>query len=598
MNSSFNAAHTLSKSNFKIAQNCPTKLYYKKHGYPSANDGNEYMEYLAEGGYAVGAMAKMYYPEGVEIDSSNGADGALKQTEELLLLENVVLFEAMVYSENKLVAIDILEKVGNHFNLIEVKSKGVDPTAKLGGEWNENLEDITYQMLTLQECYPDCTIDSFLYVPNKTVTTDIENLYSQFKLENVSDGNGFQSFKVSFTGDREEIINDKLLVQVNVSNKVAALSDYVAEQANAHIAQLQAGTKPNTQIDRECFKCEYTVAKENGEPSGYDECWAHITKPEHHIKDLYQLGRVKRGQENLANALINENKVSLADIPFETLTMSYKFRQKIQINNTLEGTEWRAEEMDGFMSLVSYPLHFIDFETMTTALPFHSGMRPYEMIAFQWSCHTIESPGSEPVHSEWLNTEPSYPDFRFAEALFNQIGQDNGTIFTWATHENTVLRNIYEKMILKNYDNPELLAWLKKIVKFKDEPGELFDMNSFTLSYYFHPLMKGKTSIKSVLPAVLSATDSSRIEQWLQNFDTQTSLLTRNASGKIENPYKNLPKDEGIDVSEGTGAMRGYAEMLYGNEKTKSAYEKALLKYCKLDTLAMVIIWEHWESIR
>jgi len=302
------------------------------------------------------------------------------------------------------------------------------------------------------------------------------------------------------------------------------------------------------------------------------------------------LGRVKLGTENLANKLIEENKVSLSDIPFEALTMSYKTRQKIQINNTLADTEWTNENMGGFMSLAPYPHHFIDFETITTALPFHKGMKPYEMIAFQWSCHTIESPGAEPVHNEWLNTEPSYPDFRFAESLYEQIGNTEGTIFAWATHENTVLRGIHNRMVAQGYHNTDLINWLYKIVKFdKDNLGEIFDMNTFTLEHYFHSIMKGKTSIKYVLPAVLAATESSRIEKWLREFSPDINLLSRDSSGIIENPYKNLPKDNGINVSEGTAAMRGYTELLYGDDRQKLAYESALLRYCKLDTLAMVI---------
>lgn len=596
MTTSINHAHTLSKSNFKIAQSCPAKLYYKKNGYPSADYGNEYMEYLAEGGYVVGVMAKMYYPNGVEIDTSRGMDIAAQQTADLLLLDNVVLFEAVLYSNNKLVAIDILEKVGNHFNIIEVKSKGVDETLKLDKAWQEHLEDITYQKLTLKECYPDSIIDSYLFVPNKSATTDIDNLYSQFKMIDKSNEHGFQSFEIQFDGDKEEIVKDNLLIKVNVNPQVEALEEVVKKSADNHIAQLKSGEKPIVQITKDCFSCEYTTQKGDA-LSGFDECWSHIDKPQHHIRDLYQLGRVKRGTENLANSLIEENRVSLSDIPLVCLTMSYKTRQKIQIANTLADTEWYSEYLDANMELAPYPHHFIDFETITTALPFHKGLCPYEMVAFQWSCHTVESKGADPVHSEWLNTDPTYPSFRFAESLYKQLGSE-GTIFMWATHENTVLRDIYYKMQQKGYDNPELMDWLKDIVKFdKDTPGKLVDMNRMTLEFYFHPKMKGRTSIKYVLPAVLSATKSPNIEKWLKKFTPDLDLLSRDDEDIIENPYKNLPNDNGINVSEGTGAMRGYTELLYGDENRKADYETALFRYCKLDTLAMVIIWEHWETL-
>lgn len=59
--------HYLSKSDFKIARTCATKLYYKKLGYPSARDGDEYLQFLADGVYMVEAVAKLLHPEGVEI---------------------------------------------------------------------------------------------------------------------------------------------------------------------------------------------------------------------------------------------------------------------------------------------------------------------------------------------------------------------------------------------------------------------------------------------------------------------------------------------------------------------------------------------------
>ena len=68
--------------------------------------------------------------------------------------------------------------------------------------------------------------------------------------------------------------------------------------------------------------------------------------------------------------------------------------------------------------------------------------------------------------------------------------------------------------------------------------------------------------------------------------------------------YYLLPDAKEIDeyeVKEGTGAMRAYQDMLYGFAKNdpikKESIKNALLTYCKLDTLAMVIIYEHWMSL-
>ncbi len=79
---------SLSKSNFKIAQTCATKLYYTKNKYPSLNEGNEYLEILAEGGYMVGKLAQLLYPDGIEVKTENGTGYAIEETEKLLASPN------------------------------------------------------------------------------------------------------------------------------------------------------------------------------------------------------------------------------------------------------------------------------------------------------------------------------------------------------------------------------------------------------------------------------------------------------------------------------------------------------------------------------
>ena len=147
---------------------------------------------------------------------------------------------------------------------------------------------------------------------------------------------------------------------------------------------------------------------------------------------------------------------------------------------------------------------------------------------------------------------------------------------------------------------------MEYVVKFdKNGAGAFVDMNDLALKYYFHPVMKGRTSIKVTLPAVLAANNSKRTENWLSNFDEGINLLHRGEDGIIENPYKHLPPIDLLEnaekVNEGTGAMRAYEDMLFGISKhqpeIKKAYAAALLRYCKLDTLAMVIIWEHWRNL-
>jgi hypothetical protein len=110
----------LSKSDFQLATSCSQKLLYKKRGYPTAHDTNEYMQMLAQNGYLIGHMANMLYPEGIEI-TGNTAE-AIEATQVALEQENCILFEAAITAGQKLVRVDILIKNGNELHLIDTLS--------------------------------------------------------------------------------------------------------------------------------------------------------------------------------------------------------------------------------------------------------------------------------------------------------------------------------------------------------------------------------------------------------------------------------------------------------------------------------------------
>ena len=123
-------------------------------------------------------------------------------------------------------------------------------------------------------------------------------------------------------------------------------------------------------------------------------------------------------------------------------------------------------------------------------------------------------------------------------------------------------------------------------------------MDTFTKDHYFHPEMKGRTSLKAVLPAVWKNNSYLHETPWLKEYYAKEG-------NTILDPYKVLSQ---IDiagraevVNEGTGAMRAYEEMLFGlhrdNKEVKEKWAKILLQYCKLDTMAMVIVWLHWNHL-
>ena len=106
----------LTKSRFKLALECPTKLYYtsKSKEYKNTRNDDPFLAALADGGFQVEELARLAYPEGVLIQAASGAyDEAVAETEALLKQENCVIFEAAFRCENLFIRTDILVKKGN-----------------------------------------------------------------------------------------------------------------------------------------------------------------------------------------------------------------------------------------------------------------------------------------------------------------------------------------------------------------------------------------------------------------------------------------------------------------------------------------------------
>lgn len=620
----------LSKSDFQLASSCAKKLVYKKAFYPTANDSNEYMKMLAQGGYIVGKMATLLYPDGIEIDGKT--DKCIELTNELMQQENVVLFEPAIVSGQKLVRVDILVKKGNHFHLIEVKAKShhsEDTDSEAEKKLKKYIEDVAYQYLVLKEAFPNCNIQCSLLMPDKAKRTAIDGLAGWFSIKKKATGSDmgvdelpaqqkptFDKPEVVFMYDnhpqREQYIaqlkNEGILEYFDVTQEVLSMQPTITHRAERFLHILNQGIQETDyQISKICKKCEFNPPNES--KNGYKECWGELAEREHHIFDLYYGGSIGYYKTGFYfDELITERKTDLFQIDLERLKnkkgelSTRGERQTIQINNTKHNTEWISKALASELASFKYPLHFIDFETYTGAIPNHKGMRPYEVIAFQWSCHTIKTPGSAPVHSEWIHTGPMFPDpgsfpnFEFVKSLMKQIGYD-GTPLMWATHENTVLRTILEQMNVFHIEGEALKRWLTSMTSDDDREGRLVDMNRMTQQHYFHPFMKGRTSIKKVLPAVWSN------HPYLHEVDHFTQYAPEKFISGVIDPYDTLASNIGEDeledevVSEGTAAMRAYQRIRFDDTLSTAQKDELrfqLLQYCKLDTMAMVIIAHHW----
>ncbi len=628
----------LTKSDLKTARSCSTKLYYKKLGYPTVDRVDAYHRILADGNFIISKIAHLLYPDGIyvtaNLNSEESLIAAANETIAHLQKENVVLFEPVLYSGHKLARADILIKQGDRLQVIEIRSKCFDSvaheelikyrqlslfrnkrTGKVGGEWRYIIEDVAYQVGILREMLTaslpefQAQIDPYLLVPDKAKTTAIDQLAAQFQIQRISSPrNSFSKLngvEINFTGDVQAVIEDQFLTQVSIANEVAELTATTIAQAEKYITYL-IDKSPDlfAPISKSCKGCEYR-ASDRDSRDGFRECWGDLADAEHHILDLYQMGRIGGNETPYVNEMIQQGTVSMFDVPLDQLNdYTYSYRQLIQIEYTQKNKEWISEHLPNILKQTAYPIHFIDFETSRMAIPYRAGMQPYEQVAFQWSCHTISEPDAPPVQTEWLDLDHTFPNFQFAESLMDCLG-DRGTILTWATHENSVLRDIYYQMQAYDYKNPELQTWLANTAKLGTKgKSTLVDMNALTLKHYFHPLMKGRTSLKCVLPAVWKTNPYLHQIPWFQEY-------YREVGGEILNPYDVLSEitvgDRTYVVNEGAGAMLAYQDLMYGanrlltddpeQKSLRSQWQELLYQYCRLDTMAMVIIWTHWQTL-
>lgn len=621
-------SRTLSKSDYKVARSCATKLYYKELGYPSNRDSNPYLALLADGAYMVEKMARLLFPSGYPISQDSGPEVSARLAADALRAKEVTIFEGTFVSRGKLARVDILEKVDTTLNLIEVKSGSystVDELARaasglpnplrtnkgaIRADWLEYLHDIAFQVIILKELYPDLTVRPFLALADRDKRSTADAIHQQFHIHRERLSNGRIKTHVDFTGDADRLRLDHLIAMVDLSTEVEEIVDEVRLAAEGYLATLVPDLrKAPASISIDCRTCEYRLSVDRNRhtaENGFLECWGNLGTVEPHLLDLCYVGTIGPKNNPITNQLIRQGRCSLYDLtPADLVKADGEIgarnrRQLVQIEHTRDGTIWMSDDLKRFVGEQRYPLHFIDFETSALAVPYHAGMRPFETVAFQWSCHTVASPGATPAHAEWINDRDFFPNFEFARTLRDQVRGD-GTVFMWAHHERTVLRHI--RLQMTQYANgygaldPTVADWIDELAGAKgSHDGRIVDLNQKTVDGYFHPAMKGRTSIKWVLAAVWEADPMVR---------RQFSRYERYDKGRLLDPYDALDPIEiagsRIEVIEGTEAMRAYQEMIYGTSRDDPAarelYRRLLLQYCELDSAAMVMIWMHWLGL-
>lgn len=645
----------LTKSRFKLGLECPNKLYFtSKKEYANQSLGDSFLQALAKGGFQVEALARLHYPDGIFINTENYEyDLATNLTQEQLKKDSVSIYEAAFEHNGLFIRTDILSKKGNHIKLIEVKAKSFDPNdeflfiGKRGGinsGWKSYLFDLAFQKYVAQKAYPQFTFEAYLLMADKTKTAKVDGLNQLFRIP--KDGN--PRTDVSSNISVLDEIGASVLSEINVDgiinriieNEYPYFDNLTFEES---IGLFKTSYQNNEYINwptkfGACKSCEFKTTPEQ-EKEGYKSGFQYCFEKQHAWKssDLNRPNAFEIWNFRGKN-LVKEHRLLMQDVTEEDINikpeagrLSASERQWIQVEKAQQNDKSilvLKEELKEEIAKWKFPLHFIDFETSTVALPFTKGRKPYEQVAFQFSHHQLNEDGSVEHKNEYINNTPGeFPNFEFARALKKALSNDKGTIFRFAAHENTIVNAIISQLQSSNEtDAQELISFLKSIstatndnVDQWDSERSMVDLNKIVKDYYYNPLTKGSNSIKAVLPASLHSSPYLQ-EKYAQpigeinigssNFDKNQIWLEKNGD-EVINPYKMLPPlfdgwsmldlDDTISdlegIADGGAALTAYAKLQYVDmeQKERDEITSALLKYCELDTLAMVMIYEHFR---
>lgn len=485
----------LSKSKYCNGIQCNKMLWLDKYKQEEKSEIKN--QSILDNGKEVGIVAKDLFGPHIDIEYNEDLNIMLEETKKYLIEENIIITEASFVYENNFCSIDILKKIGNNYEIYEVKSS--TDTKDI------YFDDISYQVYVLTKLGYNIKKASLVYINSEYERNGPLDLNKLFIIEDVTD-----------------IAYDKLK---EVENKINEINKYMEQKE-----------EPKDDIGCHCmnpYECLF-----------FKYCTKKL--PEKNVFNIKRMFTKNKFD------LYHKGIISYPDLLKENI--DWKFKQQIEFDLYDKKSAINKEAIDSFLNTLSYPLYFLDFETYQQVIPKYDGISPYMQIPFQYSIHYLNEESSSLEHKEYLAPSGIDPRRELAENLVKDIPKNTCII---------AYNMMFEKMVIKNLANlyPDLKNHLMNIY---DNIKDL--MIPFKNRDYYTKEMEGSYSIKYVLPAL---------------FPNDESLN-----------YHNLEL-----IHNGSEAMNMYANLTNMSKEEQTIVRKSLLKYCELDTYAMVKIWEKLKNL-
>lgn len=437
-------------------------------------------KFLMEQGQDIEIRARCLYPDGFLIKD---ADPELAHKETIAAIKNPdvsAVFGATFLVDRYVTKADILQRVKGGWILNEVKS-GVTDDPKF-------IDDMAYTAMVAKRSGLKIT-GSCLFLVSK-------------------------DFRLGMS-------NDRLFVKIDHTDEVqtrVALFEPCWETVEK---ATRAPKKPDAKLRFVCRECR--------ELDLFSKCLGAGIK--NHIFDIPRL------HENKFEELNARGIVRIEDIP-DTYPLTE--RQAIVRDCVKKNQPFVGAQLGKRVQSLTWPVYYLDFETVTTAFPLYSDIAPYYKIPTQYSVHKYWWAGRDPEHYEFLADPARDCRKEFAQSLIETLG-DKGDIVVYGTFEKTILDKLKDAL-------PSFSGKIRSLI------GRLVNLEQIVSAGFYHPDFYGRTSIKNVLPVLVS-----------------------------EMSYDSL------EIKDGKSAMAAFAYMALGKYKGDEIEEvkKSLKAYCAQDTLAL-----------
>lgn len=479
--------YTLSKSRVIRGLQCHKSLWLYTH-IPELRLESDEAKIIFAQGNDIGELAQDLYPNGYLIPFDNvSIDDQLKMTQKALATQNVI-YEAAFSYNGVFIKADILRKTSRGWYLYEVKSSSEVKDVYL--------DDVAVQYHVITGSGVNIT---------KAFVVHINTAYVRLGDLNLQE----------------------LFVENNVTREILDRQDAIIKEIGKQQKMLTRKTSPKIDIGSHCgapYECDFK-----------HHCWKHI--PDNSVFDLKG-----RGVDKFA--LYRAGFLKMKDLPLDHLKGQQLQQAQVARSKTV------VVEKNGlkkFLSQLSYPLYFLDFETFMSAVPQFDNQRPYQQIPFQYSLHWFKKPGGKLHHTEYLAQPGVDPRKELVAQLLKDIPENACVLAYWKSFE---VSRIKEQAELFPSKKKRLLAIADKMIDL---------IGPFKSRCIYSWKQNGSHSIKDVLPAFVQGMSY-----------------------------------EGMEIANGGAAMEAYHQMCAMADKPAelAKIRTALLQYCEQDTLAMVKLLE------